>query len=60
MNARAIASTSVPAQLTYLAEDKELAALMWQIAALPEDARLILRMMVAHLAQAQDRNRRSG
>jgi hypothetical protein len=38
------------AQLQYLASDDELCDLLWQIAALPEEARLIVRLMVAHLS----------
>jgi hypothetical protein len=38
------------AQLQYLAADEELCELLWQIAALPEEARLIVRLMVAHLS----------
>ena len=38
------------AQLQYLAEDRELLALIWTIAALPDDARVIIRLMVDHLA----------
>ena len=39
------------AQLSYLAEDKELVELLWKISALPADARLILSLMVSHLSQ---------
>ncbi len=44
------------AQLEYLASDEELCELLWQIAALPEDARLIVRLMVAHLSAARAAN----
>ncbi len=38
------------AQLSYLAEDKELVDLIWKISALPADARTIVKLMVTHLA----------
>ncbi len=38
------------AQLTYLADDRELVDMLWKISALPEDARLIIKLMVSHLA----------
>ncbi len=41
------------AQLNYLAEDKELVELLWKISALPADARLIVTLMVSHLAQVE-------
>lgn len=41
------------AQLNYLAEDKELVDLLWKISALPEDARLIVSLMVSHLSQLE-------
>jgi hypothetical protein len=37
------------AQLSYLAADKELVELIWKISVLPEDARLIIKLMVSHL-----------
>jgi hypothetical protein len=37
------------AQMNYLAQDPELGALLWEIAALPDEARLIVRMMVDYL-----------
>lgn len=42
--------STLHAQPIYLPEDPEFAELIWQIAALPPDARLIVRLMVAHLA----------
>ncbi len=39
------------AQLSYLAEDKELVELIWKISALPEDSRMIVKMMVQHLSR---------
>lgn len=45
--------TNRTAQLVYLAEDKELVDLLWKISALPDDARLIVSLMVSHLAQAE-------
>lgn len=56
--ARAQEATSIHAQLSYLAQDRELAALIWQIAALPEESRLIVRMMVAHLSGVQGSQKR--
>ncbi|MCU0886081.1 MAG: hypothetical protein MUC44_14285 [Beijerinckiaceae bacterium] len=41
------------AQLSYLAEDKELVDLLWKISALPADARLIVSLMVSHLSQVE-------
>jgi hypothetical protein len=41
------------AQLSYLAEDKELIDLLWKISSLPEDARLIVSLMVSHLSQLE-------
>lgn len=41
------------AQLSYLAEDKELVDLLWKISALPDDARLIVSLMVSHLSQLE-------
>jgi hypothetical protein len=41
------------AQLSYLAEDKELVELLWKISSLPEDARLIVSLMVSHLSQLE-------
>ncbi len=38
------------AQLSYLADDKELVDMLWKISALPDDARLIIKLMVSHLA----------
>ncbi len=38
------------AQFAYLAEDRELLDLIWRISTLPEDARLIVQLMVRHLA----------
>ena len=45
--------TNRAAQLAYLAEDKELVELIWKISALPDDARLIVSLMVAHLSELQ-------
>ncbi len=42
---------AVHAQLSYIAEDAELASLMWQIAALPDEARLVIKMMVNYLGE---------
>lgn len=53
MHTSAIASADLSSQIAYLADDKELAAVMWQIAGLPEEARLIVRMMVAQLSDRQ-------
>jgi hypothetical protein len=39
------------AQIQYLADDSELCDLLWQIAALPDEARLVIRMMVAYLGE---------
>ncbi len=41
------------AQLSYLAEDKELLELIWKISALSDEGRMIVRLMVAHLLQAE-------
>ncbi|MGL4438547.1 MAG: hypothetical protein ACRCUE_04690 [Bosea sp. (in: a-proteobacteria)] len=41
------------AQLSYLAEDKELVDLLWKISSLPDDARLIVSLMVSHLSQLE-------
>lgn len=41
------------AQLNYLAEDRELIDLLWKISALPDDARLIVSLMVSHLSQIE-------
>ncbi len=54
MNALSLDSiTNRTAQLSYLAEDKELVDLLWKISALPDDARLIISLMVSHLAQIE-------
>jgi hypothetical protein len=45
--------TNRTAQLSYLAEDKELVGLLWKISALPDDARLIISLMVSHLTQIE-------
>ncbi len=45
------------AQLRYLAEDRELVDVIWKISALPEDARLIVRLMVSHLLAAEQARR---
>jgi ApbE superfamily uncharacterized protein (UPF0280 family) len=45
------------AQIQYLADDPEMCDLLWQIAALPDDARIVIRMMVAYLG---DQSRRVG
>jgi hypothetical protein len=41
------------AQLAYLAEDKQLVDLIWKISALPEEARLIVSLMVSHLSDVE-------
>jgi len=41
------------AQPNDLAEDKELVELLWKISALLADARLIVSLMVSHLAQVE-------
>ena len=38
------------AQLSYLADDRELVDMLWKISALSDDARLIVKLMVSHLA----------
>jgi hypothetical protein len=50
MTQSAAARAMSPAQLAYIADDKELGDLLWQIAALPPEARRIVRMMVQHLS----------
>ena len=45
--------TNRAAQLAYLAEDKELVQMIWKISALPDDARQIVSLMVAHLSEVQ-------
>jgi hypothetical protein len=45
--------TNRTAQLAYLAEDKQLVDLIWKISALPEEARLIVSLMVSHLSDVE-------
>lgn len=47
------------AQLSYLAEDKELLDLIWKISTLSDDGRLIVKLMVAHLAEAEKGRQRA-
>lgn len=47
------AQTNRTAQLNYLAEDKELVELLWKISTLPNDARLIVSLMISHLSQVE-------
>ena len=41
------------AQLAYLAEDKELLEMIWQVSALTPEARRILSLMINHLASLE-------
>lgn len=47
------------AQLSYLAEDKELLELIWKISALSDNGRMIVQLMVAHLAEAEKGRQRA-
>jgi hypothetical protein len=41
------------AQLSYLAEDRQLVELLWKISSLPDDAKLIVSLMVSHLSELE-------